>query len=121
MLWALTMAYLPGKLFNNPTIYSYYPQLSRKKIDKNVILAFYKGIKIAPGASESKSWDEDSYKIFDPSIKPNGTIDIPVNFRSLTNYSASLAHKVLTYFNSVSIPPPSHFRRITVLFPTPSL
>ena len=66
----------------------------RKKIDKNVILAFYKGIRIAPNSSESKSWDEDSYKIFDPSIKPNGTIDIPINFRSLANYSASLAHKV---------------------------
>ena len=60
----------------------------------NVILAFYKGIRIAPGTSESKTWDEDSYKIFDPSTKPNGTIDIPAHFRSLDNFCAALAHKV---------------------------
>lgn len=46
-----------------------------------------------PGTSDSKTWDEDGYKIFDPSKKPAGTIDIPVKFRDLKNYCASLAHK----------------------------
>ena len=65
----------------------------RKKIEKNTIIAFYNGIRILPNSSESKTWDEDGYKIFDPSTKPNGTIDIPTKFRELSNYSASLAHK----------------------------
>jgi len=66
---------------------------ARKKIEKNTIIAFYNGIRILPNSSESKTWDEDGYKIFDPSTKPNGTIDIPTKFRELSNYSASLAHK----------------------------
>ena len=65
----------------------------RKKIEKNTIVAFYNGIRILPGSSESKTWDEDGYKIFDPSTKPAGTIDIPEKFRDLKNYCASLAHK----------------------------
>ena len=84
----------PGESSNYKGDFYHVLSYFRKKIEKNVILAFYKGIKISPNSSESKSWDEDSYKIFDPSTKPNGTIDIPANFRSLNNYCASLAHKV---------------------------
>jgi len=66
---------------------------ARKKIEKNTIIAFYNGIRILAGTSESKTWDEDGYKIFDPSTKPNGTIDIPAAYRELSAYCASLAHK----------------------------
>ena len=66
---------------------------ARKKIEKNVVVAFYNGIRILPNTSDSKTWDEDGYKIFDPSTKPNGTIDIPAKFRHLKEYCASLAHK----------------------------
>ena len=92
MFPVLTTACSPGKPLLGYSSHQFI--VYRKKIENNVILAFYKGKKIAPNCSESKSWDEDSYKIFDPSTKPNGTIDIPANFRSLSSYCASLAHKV---------------------------
>merc|ERR1712179_200161 len=64
-------------------------------VPKNTVLAFYNGIKLRGGEGDPNrlDWDEDSYKIFDPSRVPNGTIDIPAQFRNLENYSASLAHK----------------------------
>ena len=67
---------------------------AKKNTGKNVILAFYNGIKIVPSvASADLGWEADSYKIFDPSKKPAGTIDILEKFRDINNYSASLAHK----------------------------
>jgi len=67
---------------------------AKKNTGKNVILAFYNGIKIVPCiASTDLGWEADSYKIFDPSKKPAGTIDIMEKFRDINNYSASLAHK----------------------------
>eukprot|EP00092_Neocalanus_flemingeri_P008080 GFUD01008718.1.p1 GENE.GFUD01008718.1~~GFUD01008718.1.p1 ORF type:complete len:555 (+),score=120.69 GFUD01008718.1:44-1708(+) len=66
---------------------------ARKNTGKNVILAFYNGIKLIPNTSENISWDEDSYKIFDPSRTPHGTIDIMEKYRDIKNYCATLAHK----------------------------
>ena len=44
--------------------------------------------------SNNMTWDleANSYKIFDPTRK-RGTVDIPVELRSMDNYRASLAHK----------------------------
>jgi len=64
-------------------------------VNANTVLAFYNGIKLRGGEGDPNrlSWDEDSYKIFDPSRVPNGTIDILPKFRNIENYCASLAHK----------------------------
>jgi len=68
---------------------------ARKDIPKNTVLAFYNGVRIDPenSSGEDQDWGADSYKIFDPSSDPQGTIDIPEQFRSLVNYCAALAHK----------------------------
>ena len=67
---------------------------ARKNTGKNVILAFYNGIKLIPNiASPNLDWAADSYKIFDPSKTPNGTIDIMEKYRDINNYYATLAHK----------------------------
>ncbi len=39
-----------------------------------------------------QDWEYNAYKIFDPALK-NGTIDIPMEFRDIKLYCASLAHK----------------------------
>jgi len=68
---------------------------SRCAVPPNTVLAFYNGIKLRGGEGDPNrlTWDEDSYKIFDPSRVPDGTVDIPKQFRSYANYCASLAHK----------------------------
>lgn len=67
----------------------------RHPVPHNTVLAFYNGIKLRGGEGDPNrlTWDEDSYKIFDPSRVPDGTVDIPKPFRSMSNYCASLAHK----------------------------
>jgi len=67
----------------------------RCAVPPNTVLAFYNGTKLRAGEGDPNrlTWDEDSYKIFDPSRVPDGTMDIPKQFRSYANYSASLAHK----------------------------
>eukprot|EP00092_Neocalanus_flemingeri_P021710 GFUD01023548.1.p1 GENE.GFUD01023548.1~~GFUD01023548.1.p1 ORF type:complete len:461 (+),score=107.13 GFUD01023548.1:170-1552(+) len=62
-------------------------------IQKNTILAFYNGIKLPSNYEEPDSWDENAYKIFDPSNVPDGALDILEEHRSTAHYSASLAHK----------------------------
>jgi len=66
---------------------------ARKITGKNIILAFYNGVKLIPNTSENISWEADSYKIFDPSRTPHGTIDIMEKYREINNYCATLAHK----------------------------
>jgi len=67
---------------------------AKKNVGKHVILAFYNGVKLIPRvASNELGWEADSYKIFDPSKEPNGTIDIMEKFRDIDNYCATLAHK----------------------------
>jgi len=69
---------------------------ARKAIPKNTVLAFYNGIKVDPNSSDEgsdQSWEADSYKIFDPSTNPPGTVDILEHFRKTSNYCATLAHK----------------------------
>jgi len=62
-------------------------------VEPNTILAFYNGQKLTTEEMrDAPSWDENSYRIFDPTRK-NGTIDIPKNFINFDNYKASLAHK----------------------------
>ena len=66
-----------------------------RKIEPNTILAFYNGKRIRPRSKEDvddPDWEKNAYKIFDPSRK-NGTIDIPLEFRCLDHYKATLAHK----------------------------
>jgi len=65
---------------------------ARKKIQPNTVLAFYHGRKVRPQAPEEATWEQNGYKIFDPSVE-DGTVDIPEEYRSLESYSASLAHK----------------------------
>ena len=65
------------------------------KIETGTVIAFYNGKRIKPRSWEDQDhpdWDVNAYKIFDPSRK-NGTIDIPMSYRDLTVYCASLAHK----------------------------
>ena len=65
---------------------------SRQDVKAGTVMAFYNGIRREK--SENMTWDleANSYKIFDPTRK-KGTVDIPVELRSLANYTASLAHK----------------------------
>jgi len=67
----------------------------REAVPPNTVLAFYNGVKLRGGEGDPNrlTWDEDSYKIFDPSRVPDGTVDIPAPFRAMSNYCASLAHK----------------------------
>lgn len=65
------------------------------KIEPNTVMAFYNGIRIKPRSKDDcdhPDWEKNAYKIFDPSRK-NGTIDIPMEYRSCDNYVATLAHK----------------------------
>ena len=66
---------------------------ARSDLQKNTILAFYNGIKLPPGYEEEDTWEENAYKIFDPSNAPDGALDILEKHRSTAYYSASLAHK----------------------------
>ena len=48
-------------------------------LKQNVILAFYNGIRLAAGSAacsgeSTDNWEADSYKIFDPSTDPQGTV-----------------------------------------------
>lgn len=66
----------------------------RQNVKAGTVLAFYNGIRRQKPADSASSWqlEENAYKIFDPT-SPGGVLDIPQNLRSLTSYSASLAHK----------------------------
>jgi len=68
---------------------------ARKAIPKNTVIAFYNGVKVGEKTEDNQDggWDADSYKIFDPSNTPHGTIDILEKYRSTTIYCATLAHK----------------------------
>ena len=65
---------------------------SRRDVKAGTVMAFYNGIRREK--SDNMTWDleANAYKIFDPTRK-NGTVDIPVELRSLESYRASLAHK----------------------------
>eukprot|EP00096_Caligus_rogercresseyi_P013500 TRINITY_DN6132_c0_g1_i1.p1 TRINITY_DN6132_c0_g1~~TRINITY_DN6132_c0_g1_i1.p1 ORF type:complete len:539 (-),score=84.83 TRINITY_DN6132_c0_g1_i1:1625-3199(-) len=66
---------------------------AKVKIEASTVVAFYYG-KPVPSSEfhDYDDWDKNAYKIFDPSRK-NGTMDIPIEFRKLKNYCATLAHK----------------------------
>ena len=57
----------------------------REPVPPNTVLAFYNGVKLRGGEGDPNrlTWDEDSYKIFDPSRVPDGTVDIPAPVTSL--------------------------------------
>lgn len=66
---------------------------SRQKIEPNVILAFYNGIRLPEGRTiDEDDWVKNAYKIFDPTRK-NGTIDIPTCYWNFEDYCATCAHK----------------------------
>ena len=50
---------------------------ARRNLEVHQVIAFYNGEKVRPDQVQSDSWDDNSYKIFDPSDFPLGTIDIP--------------------------------------------
>ncbi|CAB4068287.1 SETD7 [Lepeophtheirus salmonis] len=63
------------------------------RIEASTVVAFYYGKPVLNADLEDKDdWGKNAYKIFDPS-RPNGTMDIPVEFRDIKNYCATLAHK----------------------------
>ena len=66
---------------------------AKKLIKEDTVIAFYHGIKLPPNYKEGESWEANGYKIFDPSNSPQGTLDIPEEYRSTSQYCASLAHK----------------------------
>lgn len=66
---------------------------AQRGIEKNEIVAFYHGIKLPDDYEEEETWEENAYKIFDPSNCPNGALDILEKHRSTSQYCASLAHK----------------------------
>ena len=66
---------------------------AKKLIKEDTVIAFYHGIKLPPNYKEEESWEANGYKIFDPSNSPQGTLDIPEEYRSTSQYCASLAHK----------------------------
>ena len=66
---------------------------ARDDIKENTVIAFYNGIKLPDDYEEEDTWEDNAYKIFDPSNKPDGALDILENHRKSTGYIASLAHK----------------------------
>ena len=50
---------------------------ARRHLELNTIVAFYNGEKVRPSQVQSDSWEDNNYKIYDPSDYPQGTIDIP--------------------------------------------
>ena len=59
---------------------------ARRSLEIHQVIAFYNGEKIRPGQVQSDSWDDNSYKIFDPSDFPLGSIDIP-SWAQVTPYN----------------------------------
>ena len=72
---------------------------AKRFIKEETNVAFYQGIKLPPNYKEEESWEGNAYKIFDPSNSPEGTLDIREEHRSISAYSASLAHKTNHSFN----------------------
>ena len=65
----------------------------KQPVDPGTILAFYNGIRREPKKTFDKpDWNKSAYRIFDPTRK-KGSLDIPNEFVSLSNYCATLAHK----------------------------
>ena len=59
---------------------------AKKLIKEDTVIAFYHGIKLPPNYKEEESWEANGYKIFDPSNSPLGTLDIPEEYRSTSQY-----------------------------------
>ncbi|QQP50609.1 Uncharacterized protein FKW44_011659 [Caligus rogercresseyi] len=84
-------------LTNSPLLSDPYEsrlvEVRESRIEASTVVAFYYG-KPVPSSEfhDYDDWDKNAYKIFDPSRK-NGTMDIPIEFRKLKNYCATLAHK----------------------------
>ena len=66
----------------------------REDVEEGAVLAFYNGGRLDKGEAEepSEDWEDDAYKILDQTEEEN-VLDIPVKFRSIDTYCASLAHK----------------------------
>ena len=59
---------------------------ARRNLEVHQVIAFYNGEKVRPDQAQSDSWEDNSYKIFDPSDFPLGTIDIPTWAQVATYY-----------------------------------
>ena len=66
---------------------------AKKLIRVDTVIAFYQGVKLPQDYKEEDTWKANGYKIFDPSNTPEGTLDILEEYRSTSQYCASLAHK----------------------------
>jgi len=63
-----------------------------RDLPANTIAAFYNGLRRQKPADSATTWQDNAYKIFDPTDK-KGVIDILEKYQSISNYCASLAHK----------------------------
>ena len=63
-------------------------------VESGTILAFYNGVRLTSEecAQPCEDWRDDAYKIMDQTEEEN-VLDIPQQFRHLSQYRASLAHK----------------------------
>ena len=63
-------------------------------VKSGTVLAFYNGVRLTSEecAQPCEDWRDDAYKIMDQTEEEN-VLDIPQQFRCLSQYRASLAHK----------------------------
>ena len=63
-------------------------------VQPGTILAFYNGVRLTSEecSQPCEDWRDDAYKIMDQTEEEN-VLDIPQQFRSLSQYRATLAHK----------------------------
>ncbi len=65
-----------------------------RNVSSGTVLAFYNGVVIPADRDDSgESWDDCSYRIF-ANEEDDERMDIPIEFRDVGTYSATLAHKV---------------------------
>ena len=69
---------------------------SKRPIKAKTIVAFYNGVRLAGMEPDGVSWDERSYRIM---LGEDTRMDIPDTMRQLTQYRATLGHKIQHSFD----------------------